>query len=294
MVHGMFGKWKSINTREMKKVITLLVLIGFAAPALAQRTSGGSTQSWRRFDVRYDTTYREITEQISMPPTSKTYFRVGVVRGRGLIAEDSRVYYPEDGRKGINGGDMTGGYEIVFGSWSNLTETNQSLHHAVDLSFITEFGWQQFRYEANSEVADYTVDYGSTNNFFYGLGLGATIKPLLFSASDLSKVPEKTLLIDIGAYASASIFLTGETTYTSGNFEGYYNHEDDIIGARLDGTIHLGLRYGFFGVYAQYGMDLASLYNPEYYHASTTNSFSETFEEDVVYNTMSFGVSLIF
>lgn len=278
----------------MKKIFTLLLVIGFVLPAFAQRTSGGSTQSWRRYDLTYDTTYSTVTERINYPSTSRQYFRIGLIRGRGQIAEESEVYYPEWGRQSLGGGDMNGGFEIVYGSWQNMENVNTGLHPAVDMSLITEFGYHRYTYENSSSVTDYTVDYGATNGFDFALGVGATIKPMMFNVSSPEEIPKNQVLIDVGATLGVHLFATGETTYSSGGFEAYYNHEDDLLGARMDANIHLGIRYNFIGIYMVYGVDVLDLYNPEYFHESTNTNFSENFEEDVAYNTLSFGVSLNF
>lgn len=267
-------------------------------PALAQRTSGGSTQSWRRFDVTYDTTYRTVTENVSMPSTSKTYFRGGLLRGRGKWAEPSRDYWPEWGREDQGdtaGGDMSGGFEIVLGNWENLVGVNQDLHPAIDLSFIWELGWQNYTYELSSDApSDYTVDYGSTNSFYYGLGLGATIKPQVFGMKDLSKATSKMFLIDIGASANFHLYNSGDSEYQSGNFSASFGHSDDPLGMRINGTLYAGIRYDLFSVYVTYNADLLDVYNPTYEHLNANGGLINDFEEDVDFNTVSFGVGLNF
>lgn len=285
----------------MKKILTIILVLGTVLPAFAQRTSGGSTQSWRRYDVTYDTTYRTVTENITMPSTSKSYLRAGLLRGRGKWATPSRVGWPEWGRQDQGdtaGGDMSGGYELVFGNWENMTSVNSGLHPGIDLSFIWELGWQHYTYETSEDLpTNYSVEYGATNSFYYGLGIGATFKPLVFGMRDPTKAPEKMILIDIGATANFNFHNSGESTYQSGGVRALFNHEDDPIGMRINATLYAGLRYDFISVYVTYCTDLADIYNPEYVHESTSGSsfnFSETFEEDVDFNTISFGVGLNF
>lgn len=284
----------------MKKIFTLLLIIGTALPTLAQRTSGGSTQSWRRFDVTYDTIYRTVTESVSMPSTSKSYIRGGLLRGRGKWAEPSRPYWPEWGRYDNGdtaGGDMSGGFELAFGGWNNLTNTNKQLHPAIDLSSIWELGWQNYTYELSEDVPFYEVEYGSTHSFYYGLGLGATIKPLLFSGGSLTDPSKSALLVDIGITANLHLHYSSESTYRAGGIEATFGHDDDLLGSRMNTTLYLGVRYNFISVYMTYATDLVDLYNPEYTHSSTSNSsqsFTDYFEEDVDFNTLSFGVGLNF
>lgn len=276
----------------MKNYLLIIIALGLSVPALAQRTKGGSTQSWRRYDVQYDTTYQAVTENVRYPSTSRTYFRVGIVNGRGLWTEESLTYYPENGFKGTDGGDMAGGWEIVIGGWTNMTESNKNLHPAVDLSLINEFGLHVYNYEYNGDVADYSVDYGTTYDIDYALGVGATIKPGLFSGST-TPPSSNGVLIDVGATVGLNLFGIGETTYQSGNSEGDLYYDEDLIGMRLNLNLQIGIRYGFVGAYVCFGQDMADIYAPTYQHDYNGSDF-ESFEEDVAYNTTSFGLSLNF
>lgn len=278
----------------MRKYLLLLFTIGIVSPVFAQRTSGGSTQSWRRYDVQYDTTYTQITENVSYPTTSTTYFRAGLIQGRGLWSEASRLGWPEDGFKGERGNDMTGGYEFFFGRWTNMTETNKNLHPAIDLSGIFEMGLQIYNYElsADSAALGYEVDYGTTIGLSTRLGVGATIKPMLF-ASDA--VPTKNgLLVDVGANIGLDFWGTGETTYQNPSNTGDFSYDDEsFLGVRVNLNLHLGVRYGFVGVYVEYGNDLTHLLNPTYVHENN-GQYYEEFEENVEYNTLTYGISLHF
>lgn len=279
----------------MKKYIIALFALTCVTPAFAQRTSGGSTQTWRRYDVQYDTTYNTITENVRYPSTSNAYIRIGLVKGRGLWSEPSLGGWPEDGFKGINGSDATSGFELFFGGWTNMTEVNKNLHPAIDLSTIFEMGVQFYQRELSTDTAalGYDVDYALTGGLSTRLGIGATIKPTLFTSTSVPT--SNSLLIDVGVTIGFDMYGSGQTTYSnpSGN-NGYFEYDDEsFIGMRLNANLHLGVRYKFVGFYVEVGNDLLHLIDPSYDHYYNS-TLIENFDEDVKYNTVTYGISFHF
>lgn len=279
---------------SVKIILTsAIVLAGFAA--MAQQTKGGSTREWQRYDVSYDTVYTTVTENVYYPSTSTSYMRIGLVRGRGLWAEPSRAAYPEDGFKGEDGLDMNSGFEIFFGGWTNMTEINKGLHPAIDLSTTFEMGLQVYSYNLSEDTASlgYEVDYGSTYSFSTRWGLGATVKPLEFAG--LAPDDAGALLVDVGANLGIDLWGTGETTYDNpnGSYGSIYYDDESFIGARLNFNFHLGVRYKFIGAYVEMGRDLSHLFNPTYDH-DLNSYYYESFDEEVEFNTLTYGVSIHF
>lgn len=62
----------------------------------------------------------------------------------------------------------------------------------------------------------------------------------------------------------------------------------------INGTLYAGMRYDFFSVYVTYNADLLDVYNPTYEHLNANGGLINDFEEDVDFNTVSFGVGLNF
>lgn len=287
-------------------IITLSIVLFSSTWALAQQTKGGSTQDWRRYDIQYDTVYSTVTEQVSLPPSSKSYFRGGLLSGTGLWADDSFVNsanlgFPEDGLAGTDGADMSGGWEVVYGKWNNWENTNKNLHPGIDMSEIVELGVQGYNFEYSGPASEYAHS-GAAYSFFFGYGVGVTLKPMVLGGKDATSRDNNKLLVDIGLSFNMHLygftdFEYSGTAYDGGGnafpYTGYNTFDSDPLGARIDYQLQVGVRYGFIGAYFFLSNQLTGLYKPEY-ESYFNNGYIGPGVEDMNFGLTGFGISLNF
>lgn len=279
-----------------KNILIIIACLFTAVSVQAQRTSGGSTFNWRQYNIRIDTTYKEVTEPANYPTTSNTSIRIGIINGNGLWAQKPQLYFPENGIRGTQGGGMSGGFDFCIGMNSNLTSINDQLHPAIDFSVIGNLGIGVYNYDHQSTDPEFTVDYGSTINFYGGFGPGVSLKPKYIINNEQGGNPG--VVIDVAYVFDLVLYGTGETTYrtTDGVLTGYYNHVDDPLGARIDGMFQIGVRYNVIGFHFRSGSTAVQLAAPEFYHEYEVGGsfFSEFIEEDVNFSRREIAISFHF